>query len=46
MSKIIVLLEVTPTKLGIPRYLELAKKLKPMLDDYCGFISSKSVLIN
>jgi len=39
MSKIIVLFEVTPTKEGMKRYLELAAQLKPMLSEVEGFIS-------
>ena len=39
MSKIIVLFEVTPTKEGMKRYLELAAQLKPMIFGFDGFIS-------
>ena len=41
MSKIIVLFEVTPTKDGMKRYLELAAQLKPMLAGFEGFISAE-----
>ena len=41
MSKIIVLFEVTPTKEGMKRYLELAAQLKPMLSGFDGFISAE-----
>ena len=41
MSKIIVLFEVTPTKDGMKRYLELAEKIKPMLAGFEGFISAE-----
>ncbi len=38
MDKYIVLFEVIPTKEGKKRYLELANMLKPMLNDFEGFI--------
>ncbi len=41
MSKIIVLFEVTPTKTGAEKYLELAGKLRPMLSSAEGFISAE-----
>ncbi len=41
MSKIIILFEVTPTKEGMTRYLELAEQLKPMLTQFEGFISAE-----
>ncbi len=41
MSKIIVLFEVTPTKEGAEKYLELAGKLRPMLSSADGFISAE-----
>ena len=41
MAKIIVLFEVTPTKAGKKRYLELASTLKPLLHGFEGFISAE-----
>ncbi len=41
MSKYIVLFEVTPTDEGKARYLELAAKLRPMLNGFEGFISAE-----
>ncbi len=41
MSQIVVLFEVTPTKEGAERYLELAAMLKPMLADAEGFVSAE-----
>ncbi len=41
MSKIVVLFEVTPTKEGKAKYLELAAMLKPMLANESGFISAE-----
>ncbi len=41
MSKIVVLFEVTPTKEGMEKYLELASMLKPMLSGFDGFISAE-----
>ncbi len=38
MSKYIVLFEVKPTKEGKAVYLEHAAKLKPMLEDFEGFL--------
>ena len=41
MSEIIVLFEVTPTKEGKQRYLDLAAMLKPMLAGFEGFIRAE-----
>ncbi len=41
MSKIVVLFEVIPTKLGMSRYLELATILRPMFSQQEGFISAE-----
>ncbi len=41
MSKFIVLFEVTPTKEGKARYLELAAMLKPLFSGCDGFISAE-----
>ncbi len=41
MSKIVVLFEVTPTKEGFNKYLDLAAMLKPMLKDVDGFLSAE-----
>ncbi len=41
MNKLIVLFEVTPTKAGMEKYLELAAMLKPMLANADGFISGE-----
>ncbi len=41
MSKVIVLFEVTPTKEGMEKYLELAAMLKPMLSNVEGFIRAE-----
>ncbi len=41
MSKVIVLFEVTPSKEGYARYLELAAMLKPMLSNVEGLISAE-----
>ncbi len=41
MSKVIVLFEVTPTKEGMKKYLELAAMLKPMLNGAEGFVSAE-----
>ena len=38
MKNIIVLFEVTPTKEGMQKYLDLAAALKPMLAGFEGFI--------
>ncbi len=38
MANIIVLFEVTPTKEGMQKYLDLAAMLKPMLAGFEGFI--------
>ena len=40
-KEIVVLFEVTPTKDGKSRYLELAAMLKPLLADFDGFISAE-----
>ncbi len=41
MSKIVVLFEVTPTKEGMEKYLELAAYFKPMLADNEGFVRAE-----
>lgn len=41
MSNIIVLFEVTPTKAGMKKYLDLAAMLKPMLAGFEGFIRAE-----
>ena len=41
MSNIIVLFEVTPTKEGMKRYLDLAAMLKPLLAGFEGFIRAE-----
>ena len=41
MSEIVVLFEVTPTKEGKQRYLDLAAMLKPMLAGFEGFIRAE-----
>ncbi len=41
MKNIIVLFEVTPTKEGMQKYLDLAAALKPMLAGFEGFISAE-----
>ncbi len=41
MSKVIVLFEVTPTKQGTEKYLELAAGLKKLLVSAEGFISAE-----
>ncbi len=41
MSKVIVLFEVTPTKDGMAKYLELAATLKQLLANAEGFISAE-----
>ena len=38
MKNVIVLFEVTPTKAGMQKYLDLAAMLKPMLSGFEGFI--------
>lgn len=41
MSNVIVLFEVTPTKEGMKKYLDLAAMLKPMLSGFEGFIRAE-----
>lgn len=41
MSNLIVLFEVTPTKEGLQKYLDLAAMLKPMLKGFEGFIRAE-----
>lgn len=41
MSEIVILFEVTPTKEGKQRYLDLAAMLKPMLAGFEGFIRAE-----
>ena len=41
MANIVVLFEVTPTKEGMQRYLDLAAMLKPMLPGFEGFIRAE-----
>lgn len=41
MANIVVLFEVTPTKEGKQKYLELAAQLKPLLSGFEGFIRSE-----
>ena len=41
MADIIVLFEVTPTKAGMQKYLDLAAMLKPMLSGFEGFIRAE-----
>ena len=41
MKNIIVLFEVTPTKEGMQKYLDLATALKPMLAGFEGFIRAE-----
>lgn len=41
MKNIIVLFEVTPTKEGMQKYLDLAAALKPMLAGFEGFIRAE-----
>lgn len=41
MKNIIVLFEVTPTKEGMQKYLDLAAALKPMLSGFEGFIRAE-----
>lgn len=41
MANIIVLFEVTPTKEGMQKYLNLAAMLKPMLAGFEGFIHAE-----
>ncbi len=41
MKNIIVLFEVTPTKEGKEKYLELAGQLRPLLEDAKGFIKAE-----
>ena len=41
MKNIIVLFEVTPTKEGMQRYLDLAAMLKPLLAGFEGFIRAE-----
>jgi heme-degrading monooxygenase HmoA len=41
MANIIVLFEVTPTKEGMQKYLDLAAMLKPMLAGFEGFIRAE-----
>ena len=41
MGNIVVLFEVTPTKEGMERYLELAAMLKPLLAGFEGFIRAE-----
>lgn len=41
MANVIVLFEVTPTKEGMKKYLDLAAMLKPMLAGFEGFIRAE-----
>lgn len=41
MGNIIVLFEVTPTKEGMHRYLDLATTLKPLLAGFEGFVRAE-----
>ena len=41
MANIVVLFEVTPTKEGMKKYLDLAAMLKPMLAGFEGFIRAE-----
>lgn len=41
MSDVIVLFEVTPTALGMHRYLDLAASLKGLLDGFEGFVRAE-----
>lgn len=41
MANIVVLFEVTPTKAGRQRYLDLAAELKPLLAGFEGFIRAE-----
>ena len=41
MADIIVLFEVTPTKEGMKKYLDLAAMLKPMLTGFEGFVRAE-----
>lgn len=41
MENIVVLFEVTPTKEGMKKYLNLAAMLKPMLSGFEGFIRAE-----
>lgn len=41
MANVIVLFEVTPTKKGMKKYLDLAAMLKPMLAGFEGFIRAE-----
>ena len=41
MKNIIVMFEVTPTKEGMQKYLDLAAALKPMLAGFEGFIRAE-----
>ena len=41
MADIVVLFEVTPTKEGMQKYLDLAAMLKPMLTGFEGFIRAE-----
>ena len=41
MKNVIVLFEVTPTKAGMQKYLDLAAMLKPMLSGFEGFIRAE-----
>ncbi len=41
MSKVVVLFEVTPTKEGKARYLEIAAELRKLVDNVEGFISAE-----
>ena len=41
MANIVVLFEVTPTKEGMQKYLDLASMLKPMLAGFEGFIRAE-----
>ena len=41
MANIIVLFEVTPTREGMKKYLDLASMLKPMLSGFEGFLRAE-----
>ena len=41
MAEVVVLFEVTPTKEGMQRYLDLAAQLKPLLSGFEGFVRAE-----
>ena len=41
MAEVVVLFEVKPTKEGGKRYLELAGRLRPLLDGFEGFVRAE-----